>query len=186
MMKKLILFFPIVFLLFIFGCLTFETAEFRIVFNENSITNGTIEVIYSKLESSEAMQNGQQKDFDELIRHYQGDQFLLDQMSDGVYIKNRELYEKNGILIGKYQGIFRNLILDNEPLKTNNDEFVLLIESESNEIIETNGKIIKSEKNVFISWPKTQKELYWKSKMKGDPKTSSLLDMFREWKEDNQ
>lgn len=185
-MRKIIQFSPFVFLIFILGCLTFETVEFRIVFNENSFTDGTIEVIYNNIQSSEAELNGQQKDFDELIRHYQGDQFLLDQISEGIYIKNRELYEKNGILIGKYKGIFRNLKLDSESLKTNNDEIVLLIESDANDVIETNGKIIKSDKNVFISWPKSQKELYWKSKMNGDGKTGSILAMFREWKENQK
>jgi hypothetical protein len=182
-MRKIIQFSPIVFLIFVLGCLTFKTVEFRIVFNENSHTDGTIEVIYNNIQSSEAELNGQQKDFDELIRHYQGDQFLLDQMSEGIYIKNRELFEKNGILTGKYSGIFRNIKMDNESLKSNNDEILLLINSESNEIIETNGKIIKSEKNVFISWPKAQKELYWKVKMKGNQQTASLVQMFQEWKE---
>ena len=83
--------------------------------------------------------------------------------------------------IGKYIGIFRNLKFDNDPLKLVNDEFIVLID-ESDELVETNGKIVKSEKNVFISWSKTQKELYWKLKMKREAHTTSLLEMFREWK----
>ncbi len=181
-MKKLMQFFPIVFLLFIFSCLTFETAEFRIKFNENSMTDGTIEVIYSNIQTGEALLKDQQKDFKELVKHYQDDQFLLDQMTDGVYVKERELFEENGKLIGKYNGIFRNFKFDNDPLKLVNDEFILLMDADD-EVVETNGKIIKSEKNIFISWPKDQKELYWKIKMTNDPKSTSLLDMFREWKE---
>jgi len=178
---KRILFPLFLFIIFMFGCLTYETAEIRIIFNENSQNEGIIEVTYTNIESSEALLEDQQKDFNELIEHYQGDQFLLDQVSDGIYIKERELFEKNGKLIGKYSGIFRNLKFDNEELKTVNDEYIMLMD-EDDEIVETNGKIVKSEKNIFISWPKTKKELYWKVKINGDPQTYSLVEMFREWK----
>ena len=175
-------FFSFILLLLIFGCLTFETAEIRIKFNENSRTEGTIEITYTNIETGEALLKDQKHDFDELIEYYQGDSFLLDQLSDGIYIKERELKEENGKLIGKYKGIFRNFKFDNEPLKTMNDEFIMLMDKDD-EVIETNGKIVKSEKNIFITWPKEQKELYWKLKMTGEPKTTSLLGMFREWKE---
>ena len=184
-MKRLIIFPLIIFLIFIYGCLTYETAEVRIVFNENSNNEGTIEITYTNLESGEALLKDQQKDFEELIKYYQGDQFLLDQMADDIYIKKRELFEKNGKLIGKYSGIFRNLKFDNEPLMTLNDEYIMVMDDDD-EVAETNGKVVKSEKNVFISWPKTQKELYWKVKMKGEPQTYSLLEMFRKWKENQE
>ncbi|MFC2088219.1 hypothetical protein ACFLSX_01330 [Calditrichota bacterium] len=181
-MKKLIFFTLIILVLIISGCLTYQTAEFRLRFNDNSRTEGTIEAVYYNIETSEVILKDQQQDFRELIEHYQGDKFLLDNISDGIYIKERELYEKNGILIGGYKGIFRNLKFDNEPLKFTNDEFMMIIDTENDDIIETNGKIIKSEKNIIITWPKDQKELYWKLKMTGDPTTYSLIDMFREWK----
>lgn len=174
----------IVLLIILCGCLTYETAEIRIVFNENSMNEGIIEVVYTDIESGEALLKDQIKDFEELIEHFQGDQFLLDQISDGIYIKKRELKEINGKLVGKYSGIFRNLSFDSEPLKTVNDEFIILMD-EDDEVVDTNGKIIKSEKNVFISWPKTQTELYWKVKMKRSPQTTSLLDFFRKWKKQN-
>jgi hypothetical protein len=185
-MKRQLFFSLGLFIIFISGCLTYETAEIRITFDENSLTEGTIEVIYFNIESSEALLKDQQKDFEELIESYKGDNFLLDLMTDGVYVKERELFEKNSILIGKYRGIFRNYQFDNEPLKITNDEFIILIDLDSDEIVDTNGKIVKSEKNVFISWPKTQKDLYWKLKMIGEAQTYSLLDMYREWKENNK
>ena len=43
----------------------------------------------------------QKKDFIELIELLFGDDFLLDNIEEGIYIKNRELYEKNGQLIAK-------------------------------------------------------------------------------------
>ena len=184
-MKRLIVFSLIILLVLIYGCLTYETAEVRIVFNENSNNEGIIEVTYTNIESSEALLKDQQEDFDDLIDYYQGDQFLLDQMADDIYIKKRQLFEKDGKIVGKYSGIFRNLKFDNEPLKTKNDEYIMLMD-DSDEVVETNGKIIKSEKNVFLSWPKTQKELYWKVKMKGDHQTYSLLEMYREWKSNQE
>ncbi len=182
-MKKLV-FIPIIILLIISGCLTYETAEIRITFNENSHTDGTIEVIYSNIRTSEAELTDQKKDFEELIGHYISDKFLLDNMADGVYVKERELFEKNGILIGKYSGIFRNFKFDNEPLKSSNEEYIILIDAESDGLVETNGKVVKSEKNIIISWPIDQKELYWKLKMTDGNEINPLVDMFRKWKEE--
>ena len=182
-MKKILPLLSIVFLIFIFGCLTFETIEIRIVFNENSSNQGKIDVIYSGIASTEEGLEKRQKDFEELIQLLEDDQFLLDQLTEGVYVKNRKLYEEHGKIIGKYSGIFANLKFDDNALKTANDEFLFMINRDQT-VIETNGKIVKSDNNVFISWPMSQKELYWKVKMKGDSKTNSLLEMFRQWKED--
>ena len=54
-MKRLIVFPLIILFVFIYGCLTYETAEIRIVFNENSNNEGTIEVTYSNIESGEPL-----------------------------------------------------------------------------------------------------------------------------------
>lgn len=181
-MKNVIYYSLIVIIIILSGCLTYQVAEIRLTFNENSRSEGKIEVVYYDIQSSEALLKDQQQDFRELIENYQSDKFLLDNMSDGVYIQKRELLEKNGILIGGYKGIFRNIKFDNEPLKYTNEEFMLLIDTDGKEVIDTNGEIVSSGKNIILTWPKDQKELYWKLKMKGEPETFSLLEMFREWK----
>jgi hypothetical protein len=155
-----------------------------LIFNENSTNEGTIEVIYTNIQSSESESEKQLEDFDILIKYFQDDQFLLDQLSDGIYVKDRKLFEHNGQLTGRYDGIFRNLKFDNEELKMANDEYIILIDDD-HEIVETNGTIVKSEKNILISWPKTQKELYWKVKIKEKFQAYSLLKLFRNWKNSN-
>ena len=46
----------------------------------------------------------------------------------------------------------------------NNGERILLVEDEDYEIVETNGRILKTDENTLIVWPKNIKELYWKQK----------------------
>ena len=52
---------------------TSNITHVRIVFNENSNNEGTIEVTYTNIETGEALLKDQQKDFQDLIDYYQGD-----------------------------------------------------------------------------------------------------------------
>ncbi len=106
-------------------------------------------------------------------------------MDDGVYVKECELFEKNGILNGRYSCIYRYFKFDNELLRYSNEEDIILIEAESDGLEETNGKVVKSKKNIIISWQKNKKELYWKLKMTDGNEINPLVDMFRKWKEES-
>ena len=110
-------------LMFLSGCLTFDFWEVRIVFNEGSDQKGKIFITYSGLASDSDSLDKQENDFNEVIESYIEDDFLMDQVREGIYVKKRELFEKDGKLIFNYSGIFNGF--DPGPeIQIINDEYV--------------------------------------------------------------
>jgi hypothetical protein len=99
------------------SCLTYRIAEYTIEFAED-FNGGTITVKYTDIRSAEEEEEKQKEDFEELIRMYRDDKFLLDQVDEGVYVKDRQLYEQNGSLHAIYSGIFQKLKIDDSEFKT--------------------------------------------------------------------
>ena len=66
------------------------------------------------------------------------------------------------------------------------DEIFLTLKK-GNDIVrvETNGHLNKTENVITISWPKTQKSIYWRQILKEDSEIVSLLDEYRKWKKRN-
>ena len=155
-----VLIFILMFLLVISfnSCLTYHMVEYTIDFVD-TFDSGKITVVYTDIRSSETEEEKQKADFDELIQLYQKDKFWLDQVEEGVYVKERKLYEKDGSIIGSYSGIIQKVMIDDSELKVRNDERYILLDISPAEKIETNGKIFRSENNALLVWPKNQKHL---------------------------
>jgi hypothetical protein len=182
-MKKLI--YPAILVSFIIfnGCLTYQVAEYTIEY-ANDFNSGTITVTYTDIRSSEKEPEDQKKDFEELIELYQSDVFLLDQIDEGIYVKGRTLYEKDGKLIGGYTGIFQNIEIDNNPMKVRNDERYILLDISPTEKIETNGKVYRSENNALLVWPKDKTKLIIKKTVENyDNVGFSILEYYKNWKQ---
>ncbi|MBN2426675.1 MAG: hypothetical protein JXR46_11095 [Calditrichaceae bacterium] len=187
------------------GCLTFQSLEYRIVFNDNfnggrvtvrceDIGSIKCSVNFSMSEKSETREiskaeidSMKREDFAELLKMYEGDDMLLDEIKRGVYIKERRLFEDDGKLCFEYDGIFRELSLDEEEELTVLNE-IITIRFELDDFtdkVETDGKLERKEKLVTITWPKTKKEIYWKifynQETDPDKPVYSLIDNFRSW-----
>jgi len=190
---------------FIFpGCLTFRSINHHIIFNEN-FTMGKIRITFEDLRSmefrffdkdkdenlskEEAIKQQKEDDFEELVKLYQEDDLLLDEVQKGIYVKERQLYEKNNVLYGSYSGIFNKLNFDEgEYLKILKDEIVLNLKADDDvRKIETNGSLDQTDDNVLIFWPKSEHEIYWKLIMKEDKGDTNnvypLIDLYHKWKE---
>ena len=89
----------------------FSVTSIKDIHNEN-FTMGTVKVTYTNLRDSEADKDKQKKGFLDLVEMLEEDEFLLDNIDDGVYVRNRYLYEENDQLIGSYSGIFKSLKID--------------------------------------------------------------------------
>ena len=97
-------------------------------------------------------------------------------------MKERELYEKNGVLNGHYKGIFQKLKINNSELTAKNDERFLLMETDPMEKIESNGKILRTEFNILLVWPKDQKNIWFKIiNTKYDERAYPLIEYYQEW-----
>jgi hypothetical protein len=156
--------------------------EYTIDFTEN-FDSGTITVFYTDIRSSESDEEKQKADFDELIQLYQEDNFLLDMVEEGVYVKERTLYEKNGMIMGGYSGIFQKVQIDNNVMDLRNDERFILLNISENEKIETNGKVYRSENNALLVWPKDQKNITIKKIVQNYNNTGfSIINYYNDWK----
>ncbi len=184
-MKKSLVF-PILFtLLLLQSCLTYRSIEYRLNFNEN-FDHGEIIVNYNDIRSSEKEIAKQEKDFQDLIELLFGDEFLLDNVDEGIYVKDRKLWVEDGILKAKFNGIFKELKLDDSELNIENEERILIFKNDG-DTYECDGKVLQTEKNVIMVWPKDQRELYWKQTIDlEDELTFSLIKYYEKWAQNNR
>ncbi len=182
------------------GCLSFKAIEYRITFDKKFET-AKIEITYEDIGSDkfiraekdtgitaaerEEILQDRKDDFAELLGMIRDDKQLLSGVEQGIYFKKRYLFEKDKKLNGRYEGIFENLKFEDEEesLRILKDEIFLTLKKDRDiERIETDGQLNQSENIITISWPKTQKSIYWRQILKEDSETVSLLDEYRKWK----
>lgn len=180
-MRKYFLSAIIIVFFLLHSCIIYSTVKYEIEYNEK-FTMGTVKVTYTNLRDSEADKDKQKKGFLDLVEMLEEDEFLLDNIDDGVYVRNRYLYEENDQLIGSYSGIFKSLKIDSEELKTKENERILILDKDEGDIVTTNGKVLESEDSFIISWPKDVRKLEFTVKKSLGKPTYSLLDYYHEWK----
>jgi len=174
----------LIFLLFIViaasGCLTYKTYEVTAIFNDD-FSLAEITATYTDVRSSEKDPDKQRGDFEELIKKYQEDSFLVEKAGGGIYVKERRIYEKDGILNAGYSGVFKRESL----LKVNEDEqYVLIdIDIEPDDIITSNGKVLRSKRTALLVWPKDMKKISYKVTKSNNQPTYSLLQFYKNWLE---
>lgn len=188
-------------MIFIFtSCLGYRGIMYRIFFNEN-FKSGSIVMTFEDIQSDndirleDATQLDSAKtakinrerasDFKSLLKMCQDDQELIDAMDQGIYLKKRYLYENNGKLFGRWEGIFSELKFDEgDSLKILKDEIYLTMEMESGaERIETDGQLVQEGKRFTITWPKSKRDIYWRLIMKEEDDATSLIDEYRAWRD---
>ena len=162
------------------SCLTYRTVEFVADFGDN-FNNGEITVTYSDIRSSEKEPKKQLEDLNELFKIVQEDQFLLDHVDMGIYIKERHVYEKNGKFMGKFKGIFEKISLDDARLEVKGEERYILIDIDEDDIVETNGNLIKTKGKALLVWSKEQKIISYKITKTYDDPTYSITHLYRDW-----
>ncbi|GAB4375025.1 MAG: hypothetical protein Kow0042_20110 [Calditrichia bacterium] len=159
MKQKWFFIFTGIFLIFS-GCLTFESMETHIV-HPQSNQPGKIIVTVTNIGTTENEPERINADFKELLNELEGDQFLLDAVSDGIYIKSRRVYLDNNILKASYEGIFGSLEnLENCSIRDN--QIFMKMDADSQSIAETNGTIQEIGEETYIVWPLDAEDLYWK------------------------
>ena len=167
-------------LIFLSGCLTFDFWEVRIMFNEDSDHKGKIFITYSGVASDSDSLDTREEDFNEVLESYCDDDILMDQVKEGVYVKERKLYEQDGKLNFTYSGIFSGFDPGPDIEKINN-EYVIEFTDKNMVLVKTNGETEKIEDGFIIKWSLTQKELYFKVQNKNDEKRNSLLPFYKKW-----
>jgi hypothetical protein len=185
-MKRLNLLFVAAVTLSLTGCYLSETIETRIALQGEGNTF-LIVTEYGNISSGEAKLSDVKNDFDMLVRDWQGDQYLLDRAAEGLFVKNRELFIRDDKLVGRVTGIMRNLDEHYDFWDIRGERIMLFKDSKDDyELVETNGKVVKTEKNTLIVWPENAPELHWKQRYTGESESfyknqPIMLKMFKEY-----
>jgi len=162
------------------GCLTYAKVHYKIHFSDD-FSQGTIKVIFENLRSTEEPEEKRRSDFADLLEMLEGDDFLLDTMEEGIYIKDRKLFTSLNMIVGEYNGVFRSLKLDDKTHQVGKNERMIILEKDDGDTIESNGTVVESEENFIITWPKEEKDLSITIIKGFKDKTYSMLDYYHEW-----
>ena len=167
------------------GCLATKYKEYR--FNLNADGTGTGSVIFYNLISVEDdEQDVSFKDFGELVTDYvEGTRFEDD--NPGYNVTNKEIYEENGLLVGKVEftfedirsiGFYKAKDCDCSPLLYYMGDF-------GETYSESNGNYLGAEDDFpMIEWEAGTEEIFLKTIVQEDlESTHSLLPLYKNWKE---
>ena len=181
-MLRIRLYVILLFFLFMSSCLTYRTVVFVLEFTDN-FSSGKLTVTYENIRSSHKDPEKRTADFRELLELYEQDQFLLDQVREGIYVRERTLFTRGDTLIGRYSGIFERLNIDGHILDNNEKERFLTLELSSQQIIQSDANIVRDGDNVRLTWPTDRKKI-WFSITETDPDTGrySMIDDYHVWK----
>jgi hypothetical protein len=144
------------------GCLASETTEYKITINEDG-KSGTIISIMRNIQSDESEDAKQAKDFDEAIRSWKGDDYLLERVHDGLYVKDRSLAIEDSVLVWKEKAIF-SVLGDVFKHEFNNDTLKFVIKGDQS-IVATNGIVVPGKDSIIVYWSiPASKEIFLKTK----------------------
>jgi hypothetical protein len=151
-MKTVVL---LVLTLLVSGCLDAETYEVRISREQGDPAVVIFE--YGNIYSDAKTTAETQEDFDELVKMWRSDKVLRDIAEDGIQAKNRELFIRDGKIIGRLTGIASNLgAVDNISVEASQITFKA---DKGWKIVETNGKVLKTSEGEAAAWPKDTTDL---------------------------
>ena len=165
------------FTFFFAGCLMCETTEYKITMNEDG-KSGTLVTIMRNVQSGESDQTKQQKDFEQAIQSWKGDDYLLQRLHEGMYVKDRNLAIENNVLVWKEKAIFSDLG-DIFKREFKNDTLRFIIKGDQ-KIISTNGVIQPAKDSTVVFWVLApSKEFFLTTKENNFTPASDFAAMFK-------
>jgi dihydroxyacetone kinase-like predicted kinase len=140
--------------------------------------SGTLVTIMRNVQSGESDQTKQQKDFEQAIQSWKGDDYLLQRLREGMYVKDRNLTIENNVLVWTEKAIFSDLgdIFKHE---FKNDTLRFVIKGDQ-KIISTNGIIQSAKDSTVVFWAlAVSKEIFLTTKENNFTPASDFAAMFR-------
>lgn len=158
------------------GCLVYETVEYRVNVNPDG-KSGTISINYSNIESSADEASKQNEDFQELLDKWKGDEYLLERLNEGVYIKQRNLTLSNGVLVWREVGIFSDVQKMKDGISYEDTTRITMGKDET--VLSTNGIVLISKDSTVIMWLPKTRDYRVKIQNQDFNPTSHFADKFR-------
>jgi len=153
----------VVCLVFFSSCLTAERTEIRIRYDEKDVPI-EVTIRYSGISSDEEKEVDLAKDFQRMLDSWLGDAQLVDWAKKGFAVRERKVFLEGGKLQGREVLVpVENDLSDwfDEKLIVSNGERILVLDKDDGRIVDTNGKVVESEKNLFVVWPESAREIYF-------------------------
>lgn len=172
-----------VLMFFLAGCLISEREEYTLRLNPDGKT-GTLFSLKSNVQSGSADTADQRKDFAELISNWKSDQYLIDRMTSGVYIKDRDVRLDGGEVVWSETSLVSDAskIL---PRYNDNDTTRLPLNLSDGEVTETNGTMNNMKDSVVIVWPPHTREFIVKMKVRDFHPKSDFGERLKEYLKQN-
>ncbi|MFN0158986.1 MAG: hypothetical protein ACKVRP_13055 [Bacteroidota bacterium] len=168
--------------LFLPGCLTVESKEYRITLNSDHSGEATIKFINIVSESDDTLDISDD-DFQQLIEFYiEGSQ--LEKENPGFKNVKKRLYEENGVLVGEVSFSFDSLVAVRLFRYDQSSPVMYFVGNplSSEQFQESNGTRGPDWMPV-VFWPKDATEIYLKTKVSSEvPYQRSVLKYFQAWK----
>lgn len=172
----LILPFSAMVVIFIVGCIISEYDEYRIIL-DNDGKSGIIYITKRNIQSDQNDPAKQQEDFDNLIKDWKGDQYLLGKTVEGVYVKERKLSNDRGMLVWKEVAIFADFHHLFRDAIVNDTMRIGLGKEET--VVATNGELIQTKDMTFVQWPLKTKKLVLEIQKNNFRTTSNFVAKFK-------
>jgi hypothetical protein len=135
------------------GCLEWEEMDIRVLREGGEPSVFVMEI--TNFYSTENERAGINKDFEQLIQQSLGDGAARDSAEDGIQLKGRELFIRDGKIVYRQVGIMN--VLTNKEFQVKDSDITWAMDG-NDEIVETNGKVVTlGTRTIF--WPKDAKEM---------------------------
>ena len=168
---------PLMLFFFLFsGCLVSEITEYKLKLNDDG-KSGTLTIILHNLQSDATGSEGQEHDFDELMKNWKSDQYLLDQMNKGAYVKERKVAVKRGTLVWTENLLFSD-VSKLFPEFAWDDTVRIPFKDAEAVVVETNGKITKEKDKIIVWWEPNTRYFELQTKLREFKPASNFLKRF--------
>lgn len=162
-MKRLTYLVAVLLLCSMSGCLFVEKIETRVRFVRNNKSEGQAEqalvtIVYHNVSSDAKNAKDLQKDFEELLKG-EIKEGAESETEDGMIFKKRDIYIENGKINARAEAVPEDGKI--EDVIANGERLLVLERNNDVELVETNGKVLKTEENYIIVWPESLEEIYW-------------------------
>ena len=165
------------------GCLISEREEYTLKINPDGKT-GTLTSVKYNVQSGTGDSADEAKDFTDLINNWKSEQYLIDQVKQGTYIKDRSVKLEKGIVVWRETA----LIADVEKILPHyhpGDTTRFVINPEDNTISGTNGTVINMKDSTIIFWPPDTKLFTLRMKVKDFKASSKFEERFKAYLKKN-
>jgi len=138
------------------GCLTVEKTSLDI--HLDSDKSGSYQAEFYNIQTDATRAQEQENDFQDLIKATRGNDYLLDGVEQGRYIRSRQVKVEGGVVVGREEGLFRVSKSGEFPPLVRDKDGGFHVKLEKNEkLASTNGGWVAD--SGFVRWPPGSRRL---------------------------